>query len=273
MNGMRRARAVPKLKKRPRDGHKGTFGTVLLVAGSASMPGAAILAASAALRGGAGLVRMALPASLRVPLACAVPCATTVGREPAALRDAVAAASAVVVGPGLGDTRATRALVARTLRARGVPVVLDADALNVLAPMRAPFATRGPVVLTPHPGEAARLLGTTVAEVQRDRLGALRALCRRSRSVVVLKGARTLVGDGARWFENRTGNPGLATGGSGDVLAGLLGALLAQGMTPFDAAVLAVHVHGAAGDRVAAALGEAGLIASDLPLAIAAELR
>jgi len=271
--GMQRVRAVPELPARPRDGHKGTFGTVLLVAGSVAMPGAMILAANGALRGGAGLVRMALPASLRVPLACAVPCATTVLRTPAALRAAIAVASAVVVGPGLGASAATRRLVTAVLRASRVPVVLDADALNVLAPLRAPFASRGRVVLTPHPGEAARLLGMTTADVQRDRSGALRALCRRGGTVVVLKGARTLVGDGRRWFENRTGNPGMATGGSGDVLAGLLGALLAQGMAPFAAAVLAVHVHGAAGDRVAARLGEAGLIASDLPPAIAEVLR
>jgi hydroxyethylthiazole kinase-like uncharacterized protein yjeF len=151
--------------------------------------------------------------------------------------------------------------------------VLDADALNVLAPWRRPLAAAAPLVLTPHPGEAARLLGRSTAAVQDDRHAALRELCRRSGAVVVLKGARTLVGDGARWFENDTGNPGMATGGAGDVLAGLLGALLAQGLSPFAAACLAVHVHGRAGDRVARRLGEAGLIASDLPLAIAEELR
>jgi NAD(P)H-hydrate epimerase len=160
--------------------------------------------------------------------------------------------------------------VAAVLAAASAPVLLDADALNVLAPLRAPL--RGPkagIVLTPHPGEAARLLGVDARTVQRDRPAALAQLCERSGAVVVLKGAGTLVGDGRRCYTNRTGNPGLATGGSGDVLAGLLAALLAQGMEPFAAACVAVHVHGKAGDLVASRLSQRGLIASDLPLAIA----
>ena len=266
-------REVPRLPRRPRGAHKGTFGTVLVVAGSDDMLGAAILAARGALRGGCGLVRVAVPPALRPFVAAAVPCATTLARSPAGLRAAVQAADACVVGPGLGAVPATRRLVAAVLRAGVAPVVLDADALNVLAPWRRPLAAAAPLVLTPHPGEAARLLGRSTAAVQDDRHAALRELCRRSGAVVVLKGARTLVGDGARWFENDTGNPGMATGGAGDVLTGLLGALLAQGLSPFAAACLAVHVHGRAGDRVARRLGEAGLIASDLPLAIAQELR
>ncbi len=272
---MRIVRRVPLLPKRPRDGHKGTFGTVLVVAGSDGMAGAAVLAATAALRGGAGLVQVALPRALQPVLAVAVPCATTLVRSAANVLAAAVRCQAIVAGPGLGATPSTRALVRTLLAVPDVPRVLDADACNVLAPLpktRA-LASRGPLVLTPHPGEAARLLGCTTADVQRDRPAALRALCARSGGVVVLKGAHTLVGDGVRCFTNRTGNPGMATGGSGDVLAGLLGALLAQGMAPFDAACLAVHVHGAAGDRVASRLGEAGLIASDLPLAIAEELR
>lgn len=272
---MRLVRAVPRLPTRPRDGHKGTFGTVLVVAGSEGMAGAAVLAATAALRSGAGLVQVAVPRALQSVLAVAVPCATTIARSPANVRTAVANASSVVVGPGLGASPATRTLLRALFAASSVPCVVDADACNVLAPLpkHGGLGSRGPLVLTPHPGEAARLLGCTTSEVQRDRSAALRALCARSGAVVVLKGAGTLVGDGARCFQNRTGNPGMATGGSGDVLAGLLGALLAQGMAPFDAACLAVHVHGAAGDRVARRLGEVGLIASDLPLAIAEELR
>lgn len=266
-------RGVPRLPRRPRAAHKGTFGTVLVVAGSDGMLGAAILCATAALRGGAGLVQVAAPDAWRPFLGVAVPCATSIPRTLASLRRAMPGASAIVVGPGLGATPATRSLVAAVLRIARSPVVLDADALNVLAPLRAPIRAVAPVVLTPHPGEAARLLGSATAHVQRDRPAALRELCARSGAVVVLKGAATLVGDGQRQFTNRTGNPGLATGGSGDVLAGLLGALLAQGLLPFDAARLAVAVHGAAGDRVARRLGEVGLIASDLPLAIAEELR
>ncbi|MBX3465140.1 MAG: NAD(P)H-hydrate dehydratase [Planctomycetes bacterium] len=262
-----------RLPPRPRAGHKGTFGTVLVVAGSHGMLGAAVLAATAALRGGAGLVQVCVPRALQPFAAVAQPCATTIARTPPALRAAVAAAQAIVVGPGLGATAATRALVRAVLRTSRAPVVLDADALNVLAPLRRPLVAAAPVVLTPHPGEAARLLATTSAAVQADRRATLQALVARSGAVVVLKGEGTLVGAAASWYRNRTGNPGLATGGSGDVLAGLLGALLAQGLPPFRAACLAVFAHGKAADRLRRRTGEAGLIASDLPLAIAEVLR
>ncbi|MFY9342179.1 MAG: NAD(P)H-hydrate dehydratase [Planctomycetota bacterium] len=270
---MRVVRGVPRLPARASDSHKGTFGTVLVIAGSDGMLGAAILCATAALHGGAGLVQVAVPERLRPFVGVAVPCATSVVRGGRALLAAIGSASAIVVGPGLGVSAATRTLVRLVLRTSKAPVVLDADALNVLAPLRSPLACRAPLVLTPHPGEAGRLLGTDSAQVQRDRPAALRALCARSGAVVVLKGAGTLVGDGRSLFVNRTGNPGMATGGAGDVLAGLLGALLAQGMAPFDAACLAVHAHGAAGDRLANWKGEAGLIASDLARAIAEDLR
>ncbi|MEO6595206.1 MAG: NAD(P)H-hydrate dehydratase [Planctomycetota bacterium] len=266
---MQVVRTIPRLPPRARSAHKGDFGTVLVVAGSEGMLGAAVLCATAALRGGAGLVRTSLPRALQPLLPLAVPCATTLPRTETALHEAVNAATAAVVGPGLGATLATRSLVRAVLRTSRVPVVLDADALNVLAPLRAPLVCRGPIVLTPHPGEAARLLGCQALDVQADRPAALRALCQRSGAVVVLKGAGTLVADGVSCFTNRTGNPGMATGGSGDVLAGLLAALLAQGMQPFAAACLAVHVHGKAGDLVAERYGERGLVASDLPLAIA----
>lgn len=270
---------VPRRPSRSPAAHKGDCGTVLVVAGSQTMLGAAVLCATAALRGGAGLVRVALPPSLQPLLPLAVPCATTVARTGTTLRAALHAADATVVGPGLGAVPATRALVRLVLRHAAGPVVLDADALNVLGPLPPPPRSRGAgvlgprVVLSPHPGEAARLLGTDARMVQRDRPAALRELCRRSGAVVVLKGAGTLVGDGARCFTNRTGNPGMATAGSGDVLAGLVAALLAQGMQPFDAACLAVHVHGKAGDLVARRLSQPGLIATDLPLAIAEVLR
>jgi NAD(P)H-hydrate epimerase len=260
---------VPKLPARPRDAHKGTFGTVGVVAGSDGMLGAAILCARGALRGGAGLVRAFLPRALRAPFTVAVPAATTAERSVPAMVNC----DVLVVGPGLGATPATHALVRRILARATCPLVLDADALNVLAPVRTRLRARAPCVLTPHPGEAARLLGVDTAFVQRDRAGAARTLATCTGQLVVLKGARTLVTDGARVFTNTTGNPGMATGGSGDVLAGLLGALLAQGMPAFDAACLAVHAHGAAGDLVARRLSEAGLCAEDLPLAVAEMLR
>ncbi|MGE3173524.1 MAG: NAD(P)H-hydrate dehydratase [Planctomycetota bacterium] len=267
-------RAVPKLPARAAAAHKGTFGTVLVVAGSDGMLGAAILCARGALRGGAGLVQAALPAALQAPFTVAVPAAMTRRRSPmAGLRAAVAAAQCTVVGPGLGGGAAVRALVLAVLRAAQGPVVLDADALNALAPLRAPLPGAAAKVLLPHPGEAARLLGCDTKAVQAQRQRAAVELSRRSGAVAVLKGAGTLVCSGRRLFQNRTGNPGMATGGSGDVLAGLCGALLAQGMAPFDAARLAVHVHGRAGDLVARRLSPAGLCAEDLPLAVAEVLR
>ena len=262
---------VPRLPRRDLAAHKGTFGTVLVVAGSRGMLGAAILASRAALRGGAGLVRAALPADALWAFAAAVPSATTLDRDVLDAAGLLDGASAVVAGPGLGLADPERALLARLLAIRQVPIVLDADALNAYAPLRAQLPG-GPAVLTPHPGEAARLLGRDSRAVQDDRRAAAQELQRRSGAVVVLKGAGTLVTDGERWFENTTGNPGMATGGSGDVLSGLIGALLAQGLTAFDAACLAVHVHGAAGDATAERLSEPGLIAEDLPDAIGREL-
>jgi NAD(P)H-hydrate epimerase len=271
---MRRVRAIPRPPARSPQAHKGDCGTVLVVAGSRDMLGACVLCARSELRGGAGLVRVALPRALQPLLPLAEPCATTLPRTVTAVRAAAAGADAVVAGPGLGAAPATLKLVRMLLGRSGGPLVLDADALNVLAPLRRtlPKSDVG-LVLTPHPGEAARLLGSSAREVQADRPGALAELCRRSGAVVVLKGSGTLVGDGERCFANTTGNPGLATAGAGDVLAGLLGALLAQGMAPFHAACLAVHVHGAAADAVARRLSQRGLVASDLPLAIAELLR
>ncbi|MEZ5964729.1 MAG: NAD(P)H-hydrate dehydratase [Planctomycetota bacterium] len=267
--GLRGARAPASLPARPREAHKGTFGTVGIVAGSEGMLGAAILCARGALRGGAGLVRAFLPRALRAPFTVAVPAATTALRGKAA----PAGCDVLVVGPGLGTGAATRDLVRRLVTQAPTPLVLDADALNVLAPCTALLRTTRPAVLTPHPGEAGRLLGWPTAQVQADRRAAVLALARRTGQVVVLKGAGTLVTDGRRLYRNTTGNPGLATGGSGDVLAGVLGALRAQGMDAFAAACLAVRVHGQAGDLVARRLSRAGLVADDLPMAVAEVLR
>ncbi len=265
-----RIEAVPKLPERAGESHKGTFGTVLVVAGSAGMLGAAILCSRGALRGGAGLVRCALPTELMAPFTVAVPSATTADRQARGLAELCDDVDVVVCGPGLSTDAAARATVETLLEARGgKPIVLDADALNVLAPLARAIPGGGPIVITPHPGEAARLLGSDARTVQSDRERAVVELARRSDAIAVLKGAGTLVCAGDRVFRNTTGNPGLATGGSGDVLTGLLGALLAQGMAPFDAARLGVHVHGAAGDLVAARLSQAGLSSEDLPLAIA----
>lgn len=268
--------AVPSLPPRARDAHKGDFGRVLIVAGSRGMAGAAILCASAALRGGAGLVRLAIPAGQLPVVAAANPCYMTLplpedDRGQIAALDIeevleqARASSVVVAGPGLGQGAGPSAIVHGLLAWTSVPLVLDADALNALARDRAGLHGRkAPVVLTPHPGELSRLLGCPIATVQADREGHAMRYAAVHQVILVLKGHGTIVTDGARIFVNTTGNPGMATGGTGDVLAGLLGALIGQGLEPFAAAQLAVHLHGKAGDLAAADLGEVSLIASDL---------
>jgi ADP-dependent NAD(P)H-hydrate dehydratase len=267
---------VPALPARPADAHKGLFGRVLVVAGSRGMSGAAVLCASAALRGGAGLVTLAVPDSILPIVATANPCYMTrplpqdgEGRlSSEALPDLLAvvrASTVTVLGPGLGQGLGLPALLRAVLEQTRVPLVLDADGLNALATevdrLRAP---NRPVILTPHPGEFARLLGRDVTFVQGDRLGLAARFASTHGCIVVLKGHGTVVTDGQKAFINTTGNPGMATGGTGDVLAGLTGALLAQGLEPFAAAQLAVHLHGKAGDLAREHCGEVSLIATDV---------
>jgi len=264
------------LPRRPRGAHKGTFGHVLVVAGSRGKTGAALLASEGAARAGAGLVTLASAAMLQPGLEGHVREVMTAalpdGRDgTVALGDGIALTrllegrAAVVCGPGLGlnpDTRILAAAVARTAR---VPLVLDADGLNAVAGTGVLRERPAETVVTPHPGEMSRLLEITTAEVQADRLRVARQLAARDRVVVVLKGARTVVAapDG-RAAIVPTGNPGMASGGTGDVLAGIVGGLLAQGLAAFDAARLGAFAHGLAGDRIALRQGETGLLARDL---------
>jgi NAD(P)H-hydrate epimerase len=272
-----RAAAGARLPARPRDGHKGTFGHALVVAGSEGKSGAAALAALGAGRIGAGLVTIACPAGLNDVLevkcteAMTAPVPDTSERALAAgAEDAIAALAAerdaVGLGPGIGRGAETQKLVrALALRIEG-PLALDADALFAFRGDPGPLRRRrAATVLTPHPGEAARLLGCTAAEVNRDRVGAARRLAAQSGSVVVLKGAATLVATpSGPTLVNPTGGPELASGGTGDVLLGAVVGLLAQGLDARDAAALAAYVHGLAGERVAASTGPAGLLASEL---------
>ena len=264
------------LPPRRRDAHKGDFGHVLVIAGSRGKTGAGLLAAQAAARSGAGLTTLAVPATLQAVLEAQVREAMTAaladtGDGAAALADGAAVNAlladreAVVCGPGMGQAPATRALVAHVVRQCAAPLVLDADGLNAVAGSALLRDRPGPTVVTPHPGEMARLQSGDTARVQADRLGAARAFARAERVVVVLKGARTIIAspDGATAI-CPTGNPGMASGGTGDVLSGVIGALLAQGLAAYDAAALGVFAHGAAGDAVAARQGETGLLASDL---------
>jgi hydroxyethylthiazole kinase-like uncharacterized protein yjeF len=269
--------------KHPRDplAHKGTAGHILVVAGSRGKCGAALLSGTAALRTGAGLVTLAIPAGAQHSIDARVPeLMTTTYRDPEEqplpgsvppdLRPLLEGKKAVAIGPGVPTTPVMANTIAALCEAAStakVPLVLDADALNHLA--RSPslfpaFAGRA-TILTPHPGEAARLLDCHTTDIQADRVAAARELAARFAAVAVLKGARTVVAapDG-RLAICPTGNPGLATAGTGDVLTGILGALIGEMGEPYLAACHAVFVHGAAGDRARERLGERALVAHDV---------
>jgi hydroxyethylthiazole kinase-like uncharacterized protein yjeF len=268
------------LPARPLESHKGTFGRLAIVAGSRGKAGAAILAARGALRGGAGLVTVFCAESLEALVVGALPEAMTFGlpesggalaeRGARDLLRALPGYDALVVGPGLGAASGTVRFLEELLPQARLPVVADADALNAFAGRPAFFARRpAATILTPHPGEAARLLACSTSRVQADRLGSARALARRARAVAVLKGAHTLVAaPGGEVAVNPTGTPLLATAGSGDVLAGLVGALLAGGLAPRAAAVAGAWLHGAAAEALAPRLGDAGLLAHEAADAI-----
>ena len=272
------ATPLPRLAPRRADSHKGDYGRALVVGGSRGMSGAIALAGLGALRSGAGLVTLAVPRVVQDVVASFNPSYMTHGladdgqRYVAAAADDVlalaAGMTALALGPGLGRTPAVTEFVARLYCEVTQPMVVDADALFALA--ERPDAVRsagGPRIITPHPGEFARLTGTTPHTDDQSRriaAGELASASGASATIVVLKGHRTVVTDGSRVSINQTGNPGLATGGVGDVLTGVITALLCQGLAPFDAARLGVHVHGLAGDLAAEKLGQVSLIASDL---------
>jgi NAD(P)H-hydrate epimerase len=255
--------------------HKGDYGKVLLVAGSIGMAGAAILAGRGAYSSGAGLVTCAVPAQLFPILQIALPEAICIPRKPGKID--YSQYDAIILGPGLGISRDTAALLEEILKSYVGPLVIDADGLNCIGQYdlyQALLDTKAQVVLTPHPGEAKRLLGVTEFE---DREAFAVSLSHTFRSIAVLKGSGTLIAglqpDGKiTVLKNTTGNPGMATAGSGDVLAGIIGAFLAKGLAPIDAACAGVYIHGAAGDLAASEMGENGLMASDIcrniPLAI-----
>lgn len=248
--------------------HKGTRGHAVIIGGSPGMRGAGRLAAAAALRAGAGLSTLAAAGGDDLTAPDSVMTRAVSGSIAALL----AGKDAVVIGCGLGQSEEARAWLTEVLAA-GIAAVLDADALNLVASDPGVLArAAGPIVITPHPGEAARLLGISAKDLEGDRLAAARALAVTTRAVVVLKGARTIVCDGTLGDDhcaiNPTGSPALATGGSGDVLAGVIGGLLAQGLAAADAARAGVFVHGRAGERLDAVHGR-GAVSADLGIAIA----
>ena len=258
------------LPEREAGSHKGNYGHALVVAGSSGKAGACILAARAAVRAGAGLVTAAVPAPILQTvdlgsiesMTLALP-ADEHGRLAAGAADAALAAAegktVLALGPGLGAEPATVGAIRRIVLESSLPLVLDADGINAFAGKAGDLAARrAETILTPHPGELGRLLGISTAQIQEDRVAAARGAAEETGAIVVLKGHLTLVASGTAVFVNPTGNPGMATGGSGDVLTGLIAGLLAQGLDALDAAVLAVYVHGLAGDLALARHGRPG---------------
>ncbi len=275
------SRVLKWLPPRPRDAHKGVFGHLLVLAGSRGMTGAARLACEAACRSGAGLVTLGVPAPLadileavlveamKLPLPATDAASFAAGAAGPAL-EAARDRGAVLIGPGLSRDPMTATFARRVVRGWDGPLAVDADALHALAwdrPLSGPCRARAlpPPVLTPHPGEMARLTGLSTAEIQEARETAALHYAEKWNAVVVLKGWHTVVAapDG-RSAVNPTGNQGMATGGSGDVLAGLIGGLLAQGMDPWEAACAAVYVHGLSGDIAVRGVSPRALTAGDL---------
>lgn len=264
-------------KKRKKNTHKGDYGHLLIIAGSLGMGGAACMAAEASLRSGCGLVTLGVPKSLNMIVSKKL---TEVIIKPLSqTKDAslsknalfeivklVKNKDALAIGPGLSQGSGTKAVVLKLLPKLNMPAVIDADALNILAQKRSILKKiKTHSVLTPHPGEMARLINSNVGYVQKNRKAVAQTFANKYNVILVLKGHNTVVaGPKNKAYINKTGNPGMATAGSGDVLAGIIGSFLAQGAPPFEAARLGVYIHGLAGDLAAKKIGEVSLIASDI---------
>jgi len=269
-------KSIPKLKLRATDAHKGDFGKVCIVAGSVGMSGAAALAGRSALRAGAGLVRVAVPKSILPIVAAIEPSYTTIPLEDAAgqvsrkavsqLINAVADNDVMAFGCGVGVSSALRSVLETLLALDNLRIIIDADGLNNLSKIKDwPAKTKAKLVVTPHPGEMSRLWqGLFRDNPPVDRQTLAIQFAQRTNSTVVLKGAGTIVADSGQVYVNTTGNPGMASAGSGDVLTGVITALAGQGMSNFDAAVYGVYVHGLAGDIAAEKLGQVSLMATDI---------
>jgi ADP-dependent NAD(P)H-hydrate dehydratase / NAD(P)H-hydrate epimerase len=271
---------------RPQKSHKGSYGHLLILAGSPGMTGAAALASMAALRAGAGLVTLGIPKSLNPimeekcteVMTLPLPETSTGSLSPDALSpilDFCLKIDVVAIGPGLSRNPGTGELVRELVRSCPVPLIIDADGLNLIAEDLSVLGSASSgLTLTPHPGEACRLTGLTREELFADREGTARRFARENNLILVLKGAGTLIAlpEGSLRI-NLTGNPGLATGGTGDILTGLIAGFMAQGVEAGSAACLGVYVHGAAGDKAAEKVGEISLIASDLLESIPAVLK
>lgn len=262
--------------KRDKNAHKGTFGTAFLICGSYGMCGAQILSAKAALRSGAGIVKAVVcdknytAFTISVPEAVTIPVQTAENGAPVVyektLFSGLSSSSACLVGCGLGRTDEAAKLVRRTLEISEIPTVIDADGINgLLSDINILRRTKAPVILTPHPAEMARLCDTTTSDIERNRIRYAKSFATEYGCTLVLKGANTIVATNkGELFFNTTGNPGMATAGSGDVLAGIITAYLAAGQTPIEAAKRGVYMHGKAGDKARDILGEEYMSATDI---------
>jgi len=262
------------LLRRP-DAHKGDFGHIFVLAGSARFSGAAVLSGEAAIRSGAGLVTLGIPKSLNSAIikikpkeVMTLPLPETSDGSLSSggykkIKDFVKNADVLVVGPGLTQNKSTQVLTRKVISKIDKPMVIDADGLNALAGhLDLLRVTR---ILTPHPGEMARLLGVSIKKVQDNRIYITRKFAKDYKVTLVLKGHDTIVADfNGNLYINKTGNPGMATAGSGDVLTGMIAAFLAQGLKAFDASKCAVYLHGLAGDLAAKEKTQLGMIASDI---------
>ncbi|QDV49041.1 NAD(P)H-hydrate dehydratase [Gimesia fumaroli] len=268
---------LPALPQRPDNSHKGTFGKVLVIAGSSGMSGAACLAGIGALRSGAGLVFLAIPETIQSIVSTVNPCYLTIpltlnqnsqltAESETQLINQIPGFNAIAIGPGCGQQEWFRKLTFKLFEEVQQTLIVDADALNALASSdkRLPNAA-GPRILTPHPGEFSRLINKPISEIEQNREALATTFAKEHGVTLVLKGAHTVITDGTRLAINPTGNSGMATGGSGDVLTGIMTALVGQGMDTFEAAQLAAYVHGLAGDLAAQEVSEIAMIASDLP--------
>ena len=275
---------LPPLPNRPDDGHKGTFGKVLIFAGNPGMTGAAVLSGLGALRSGAGLVYVASSEKIIPVIAAAEPSYLTVPlpvdqdavdqngnfttEAEKILTKKLEETTAAIIGPGLGRSMQLDQMIKKIYTNAPCPVVVDADALNALASQKIDWKERTqnhPRILTPHLGEFSRMTGIAIEQIQKNGEQIAAKFAQENDVVLLLKGADTIITDGGQLARNKTGNSGMATGGSGDVLSGIIVALLAQKMKPFQATQLAAHVHGLAGDLAIQNISSRSLIASDLP--------
>ncbi|NLM43269.1 MAG: NAD(P)H-hydrate dehydratase [Clostridiales bacterium] len=265
------------IKPRKLHSHKGSFGRVLIAAGSKGMEGAALLAARAAIRSGAGIVELAVPQGAFEAVRGAIPTLITNGLDDdgegcftdESIEEILSTsekASVLLMGPGIRNNPHTKEVVSEVITKCHKPLILDADGLNAICQIPEVLLERPEeTIITPHPGEMARLLNTSTVEVQNNRLETAESFAKKYNVHVVLKGHRTIIASplGETWI-NTTGNPGMATAGSGDVLGGVIASFIAQGMEPMKAAISGVYIHGAAGDRAAEKYGQWGMVATDI---------